>query len=235
MDWEVCRRENPMTGGILKEYVFLSILLISLLSCSNGTAENQDLNVFIGPSLGYKNIYTSPNGNSLELFGLSMDNSGSIEVEERTILKASDFPPNISNKINRKYKLTVIDDMVIKQVNDRDEILLKGPLSAGTSKWKISGKAGSGEISKKSISFKEVSTLCKITLTGKEKLFDKERVIVITECTTKYLDATSIRMEKYAEGIGLVERSIISKSDEEGEKELIKFNLKKIEKIEEEK
>ena len=232
LDWKVYSRKNPIIRGLLKGYSYLSILLISFVSCSNGTAEDYDLRVFIGPLPGYKYIYTSPNGTILELFGLSMHNDGGIEIEERTILKASDLPPNISNKIISKYELKAVDDMVIKRINDHKEILLKDPYDSGVSKWKISGKGGSGKISKKNFSFKDVSTSCKISLKGKEKLFDKERKIVITECTTKYLDATSVRLEKYAEGIGMVERSIISNSNEEGSKELIKLKLKKIEKIE---
>ena len=232
MDWKICFRKNELIGRLIVSHIFLIAFFVNFIFSSNLNAGDYKIDQFVGPFPGYRYIYESGNNISVELLGLSKENNGVFEVEEITDLTAINLPPNMEKIISHKYKVLIVDDAIIKQIDNSKEIILQEPFISNLKKWEIVGKAGSGAMSQKNISFEDVVTLCKIVHTGKENILGKKRFVITTECITKYQDSTVIRFEKYAEGIGLVERVIKSVSNNNKGTEVFRITLKEITKIE---
>lgn len=218
------------------KFICLTILISYACSMFACNVKNKECNLqqFIGPMPGCKYFYKSDSGISLELVGLSKDSYEGIEVEEITDMTRLNLPTKVGNRISYKYKISIINDALIKQFNDRKEISLQKQCIPKKSKWEIIGKMGNTLIPPNDdgiindVSFNDVVIPCQIVYTGEESILGKDRFVIMTECSTKDLDSETVSYEKYAEGIGLIERGIKVISNNK-ETELFRFIIESVE------
>ena len=184
--------------------IIIMLLSTNLIFACNMKENDCNLQQFIGPKPGYKSIFK---GN---IFPLIYDVYYSI--------------------ITDKYQIYIDNDALIKKFKNREEIVLKKPCIPNSNNWEIIGKTGNIEIpSHDNIVFNDFALSCKILRVGEESILGKEKLIIETRCVAKNRDSNIVRYEKYADGIGLVERSIKTLSNNK-ETEIYTFNIKEIEK-----
>jgi len=185
---------------------YIQFFVILLLFLSNISWSNDGLMLFAGPSEGRTYLYNISGGGVLEVTGLPSHDLSVKKVEEvvyleRLALPKGDGPPHT------KYSLYLSNNSLIKKNSKGEMVLLKGPLKPGAEKWKTIG-----QIQEKGRTH-SITFLCGIIDVYRKALFDKDRLVVTVKCKMKRGDLSTVIVAKYAEGIGLLEKSTESMLD----------------------
>jgi hypothetical protein len=205
-------------------------LLFTLVSCIESPSNYRDIHEFLGPPPGAKYVYTMSNGGSVELICLSKDNQSSLRVKEITYFSKKLSSSGIPKSTTVSYMIKIINNQMIKLRGDAEEIVLQGRLD-GSSTWEIREKTIKTTTDQGIKSWEDIKSTCKIIKTGKKEILGEERFTVTTQCVNTKLASTYVRTEKYAEGIGLVERRLKAISNNGKETEIYSMKLQKIESV----
>ena len=204
------------------------LCLFMLVFCVSSFAKDHDIHQFMGPAPGVKYVYISSDGSKVELIGLSKVTQDSLEVEETTYFSEKFLSVGMPKSTSVRYKICIYDEEMIKERGRSKEILLRDPFDGSSNKWKIPGKALTTRSEKRKPSWVTVKSKCKATYTGSRNILGQNRLIITTECVNNELASTFVRIEKYADGIGLVERSLKAISKSGKISEVYKITLKEI-------
>ena len=121
----------------------VSYLLAFLLALSaESIAVECSVDKFLGPLPGLKYIYSGSDGSKIELTGISSDENKMIEVEEIVFFPKNILPPDVPKTTSSRYRLIIDGNKMIKETVNDSKIVLQGPLTKKSTKWKIKGKAG---------------------------------------------------------------------------------------------
>lgn len=205
------------------------LIFILFLSAESKAAECT-VDTFLGFHSGLKYVYQCSDGSRIEITRISTDKNKSIGVEEIIFFPESSLPPDMPKCTSIGYKLYIHGNKLIKESIKGRETILQEPLTRGSNFWKIKGMSGR-KTDQREAKWKDIESLCKIVETGKSNCFGKERCTITTECVTSNNLSTIIRLETYAECIGLIERIINTKTKNGKIAEIYNLSLDRITKI----
>ncbi len=223
MDWEKSNREK-FTGAIkISKLCILIYILWILIGCKPLT-DTIDVYDFMGPAVGVECLYESMDGGMVKIKGIKSEKENLMVIDKTIFFPENEFSEGLPRKSTVRYAFIVKNNQIIKNQNDIIETVLSmnGP-------WKIVGKIGRLNEKSKNYDWVKTKSLCKITSTHTEKLFGENRIVLATECITKYNSTITTKSEKYASGIGLIERTIKAQSTGNNEKiiyRIILLNIK---------
>ena len=206
----------------------VSYMLAFLLALSSESiAVECSVGKFLGPLPGLKYIYSGSDGSKIELTGISSDENKMIEVEEIVFFPENILPPDVPKTTSSRYRLIIDGNKMIKETVNDSKIVLQGPLTKKSTKWKIKGKAGS-KTGREKAKWKDIESICKIVESRKSNIFGKERYTITMECVTSNSSSSAVLIETYAEDIGLIERIMKGMTKGGEPRELYRLTLEKI-------
>lgn len=199
---EICNEEYLFMSINKKRIIVLALLLCLALYANCAFAKELSIGDFMGPPVGKKYIYENSKGRIKELEGMKYLETNVIEVDEIRYFDSKILPPGIPRENKLTYRLRISKDKIEREFRGKSQVVLKYNGTKESGVWEIEGiKLEPGNKSVPMI------TKCKIKEIEQKIMFGDERFLLTTECITKNADIEFVVLDKYAEGIGLIETS----------------------------